>query len=100
MDVEFQKMPIIKRFAHRQKIYEVEQDSGFERVMVDGGQVGLVPNNTSDPNYRVLHPLSKGFPQEFLEMVVMNSKGRLERTLRGPVPLPTEETDDEPEGED
>ena len=101
MDVQIEKMPIIKRFAHRNKIHEIEQDSGFERVMVDGGQVGLVPNNTKDPNYRVLHPLSKGFPKEFLEMVVANSGGRLTHTLRGPVPLPPEEEDDDgPEGED
>ena len=101
MNVEFKKMIIVKRFAHRDKLYEIEQDSGFERVFVDGGQVGLVPSDPKDPNYKVLHPLSMGFPMEFLHMVVANSNGRLEGTLRGPAPLPEEEEDeDELEGED
>ena len=101
MQVEFKPMPIIKRWAHRDKVYELKQDSGFERVMVDGDQVGLVPNNEADRNYRVLHPLSKGFPKEFLELVVQSSGGRLLSTLRGPAPLPEpieEEDEYEPEG--
>lgn len=97
MQVEFKEMPIIKRWATRKGVYELKQDSGFERVLVDGDQVGLVPNNEADPNYRVLHPLSlpKGFPIEFLELVVQNSNGRLTSTLNGPVTM-----EDEPEGEE
>lgn len=101
MEVKVEKFLIVKRFAHRNKTYEIEQDSGFDRVFVDGGQVGLVPSDPKDPNHKVLHPLSKGFPMEFLQMVVANSNGRLTSTLRGPVPLPDEEDDeDELEGED
>lgn len=99
MEVTFQKMPIVKRWAHRGHVYNLEQDSGFERVMVDGGQVGLVPNNPKDPNYRVLHPLSRGFPREFLQLVVENSSGRLTSTLNGPVPMEEEEeVEDDTEG--
>lgn len=98
--VEFVPMPIIKRVAVRSRIYETEQDSGFERVIVDGVQWGLVPNNSDDPNYRVLHPLSMGLPQELLMEVVRKSNGRLTSTLRGPIPHVVEEDEEPYEDED
>ncbi len=100
MEVTFQPMPIIKRVAVRTKIYEVKQDSGFERVLLDGTQIGLVPNNPDDPNYTVLHPLSMGLPQELLQQVVANSKGRLTRTLRGPKPLPPDALEEDEDQDD
>ena len=76
--------------------YIVEQAYDHARVFVDGQQVGLTMTKPDDRYYMVLHPLSKGYPKEFLELVVKNSNGKLIGTLNGPVPntQPQDEDDE------
>ena len=76
--------------------YFVDQAYAQARVYVDGEQVGLTMTDPDDQFFRVLHPLSRGYPKEFLQMVVDNSGGQLVSTLNGPVPMEEEpEQDDE-----
>jgi len=72
------------------KRYLVDQAYNQSRVYVDGEQVGLTMTDPADEFYRVLHPLSRGYPKEFLQMIVDNSEGQLVSTLRGPVPMEEE----------
>ena len=84
-------------FRHGHNEYEIEQPYDQARVFVDGVQVGLTMLDQKDKNCGVLHPLSKGYPRQFLEMVVKNSDGKLTGTLDGPVPMEEEE---EPEDDE
>lgn len=96
MKVEVKPITLIKKVLHGGNVYDVEQKYDQSRVYVDGNQVGLTMNNPNDRNYMVLHPLSRGYPKEFLELVVKNSGGLLKGTLNGPVPEPEpEETEDD-----
>jgi hypothetical protein len=97
MDVQFKKSPCVLNITWGNRPHKVEQDSGWEVVMVDGRQGGYVPSKETDPNYRVFHPLS-GFPQALCQSVVDASDGRLTRFLNAPQPveeLPEDEDDDE-----
>jgi hypothetical protein len=98
MEVEIKPFGLMLTYRHGQNTYTINQPYDQARVFVDGEQVGLTMVDPKDPNFRVLHPLSKGYPKEFLQMVVDNSNGELRATLNGPVPM--EDELDEFEGED
>jgi hypothetical protein len=93
--VEIKPLKVLTKVAVGHNIYEVEQPYDQCRVYVDGQQVGLTMSNPDDPFFMILHPLSNGYPQEFLDLVVKNSDGQLKGTLRGPAPEPEPEEDDE-----
>lgn len=97
MKVSIEPMTLRRKVAVGPNLYDVEQAYDQARVMVDGQQVGLTMTNPSDRFYMVLHPLSRGYPKEFLDMVVKNSGGQLKGTLKGPEPQPEEEEEDEDE---
>lgn len=94
MDIEFKPLIIVNRWSTRKNTYAVEQRVGFDRVLVDGDQVGLVPSDPNDPNYRVLHQTLTNCPVQILDMVVKNSNGRLTSYLSMPY-KPEPETEDE-----
>lgn len=95
MLVEVKPMTLRRKVAVGPNLYEVEQQYNQARVYVDGQQVGLTMTDLNDPFYMVLHPLSRGYPKEFLDLVVKNSGGQLVGTLKGPAPEPEQEEDDD-----
>lgn len=99
MKVEIEPMVLTLKYRHGHNDYEIPQQYDQARVFADGVQVGLTITNPKDKFYKVLHPLSAGYPKEFLDMVVANSGGELVRSLSSPVPM-EEEPEDEFEGED
>ena len=97
MLVEIKPMTLRRKVAVGPNVYDVEQKYDQAAVIVDGQQVGLTMTNPSDKYHMVLHPLSRGYPIEFLKMVVKNSNGQLVGTLKSPAPEP--ETEDEEDDE-
>ena len=95
MLVEVKPMTLRRKVAVGPNLYEVEQPYNQARVYVDGQQVGLTMTDPNDRFYMVLHPLSRGYPKEFLNLVVKNSGGQLVGTLKGPEPEPEPEEDDD-----
>ena len=91
-NVEFRPIVLKTTWATRKKVYEVEQKFGFDRVMLDGDQIGLVPNDPADKNYFILHQTLSNVPVQVLDMIVANSGGRLKGYLSMPYrPDPPEE---------
>lgn len=99
MKVEIKPIVLKTPVRTGKNTYLVDQAYDQARVFVDGDQVGLTMTDPTDKYYKILHPLSKGFPREFLELVVKNSNGQLLGTLNGPKPAEPEEKDEE-EGDD
>lgn len=97
MKVEIEPITLRKQVRVGGNVYEVDQAYDQSRVYVDGNQVGLTMNNPKDRNYMILHPLSRGYPKEFLELVVKSSGGLLKGTLNSPVPEPEPEETEEDE---
>lgn len=83
------------KYRHGHNEYEIEQPYDQAKVFVDGVQVGLTMTNPKDKFYMVLHPLSRGYPSQFVEMVVKASDGQLRGTLNSPVPMEEKELDEE-----
>jgi hypothetical protein len=96
MKVEIIPMVLKTPVRVEQNTYIVDQPYDHARVMVDGQQIGLTMTDPSDKFHMILHPLSGGYPREFLELVVKNSAGQLKGTLDSPKPLDeTQDEDDE-----
>ena len=95
MKVEVIPMVLVTRFRHGKKDYAIEQPYDQARVFVDGVQVGLTMTDPEDANYRILHPLSRGYPRQWLNEIVKNSDGQLTGTMNSPVPFVDEEDEEE-----
>lgn len=95
MLVEIKPIKLTLRYRHGVNEYEIQQDYDQARVYVDGEQVGLTMTNPRDRFHRILHPLSRGYPREFLQMIVDASNGELLGTLNGPKPEPEPDIDEE-----
>ena len=95
MQIEFRKHVIHKRFTVAGKPRSVEQQTGWDLVLVDGSQIGLTPSETNSQHYGKLYPLSMGLPKEYCEQIVAESAGRLFSSLPSPVPHRTEDDADE-----
>ena len=97
MKVEIVPMVLTLKYRHGHNEYQIEQPYDQARVFVDGVQVGLTMTDPQDEKYMILHPLSRGYPRQFVEMVVKASDGQLRGTLNSPVPMEEEELEEDDE---